>query len=152
VDALQPDPLYQRFMCIESGGLAVDVPNGNYRVFVNIDSPGGFWGENQTYRERSILAQGKKVVSEKLDFATFRQKYFHFWDTEDLPTDNVFEKYGSAHFKDADDLVDALDELHLRVSVSVMAGDVTALPSDGPIPEDRHRRRYARRMKRKHDL
>ena len=27
-DALQPDPLYQDFICIECGGLAVDVPNG----------------------------------------------------------------------------------------------------------------------------
>ena len=27
-DALQPDPLYQDFLCIESGGLALDVPNG----------------------------------------------------------------------------------------------------------------------------
>ena len=99
-DALQPDPLYQDFICIESGGLAVDVPNGNYRVFVNIDSPGGFWGENQTYRERSILAQGKKALSERMDAQAFRKKYFQFWDTEDLPGDNVFEKYGRAHFSE----------------------------------------------------
>src|SRR5208282_4980091 len=52
-DALQPEPLYQDFICIEAGGLAVDVPNGTYRVFVNIDSPSGFWGEYQTYRTHS---------------------------------------------------------------------------------------------------
>ncbi|MBM4093865.1 MAG: hypothetical protein FJ276_31335, partial [Planctomycetes bacterium] len=40
-DALQPDPLYQDFICIEQGGLAVDVPDGRYRVVVNIDSPSG---------------------------------------------------------------------------------------------------------------
>ena len=34
----------------KAGGLAVDVPNGRYRVFVNIDSPSGFWGEYQTFR------------------------------------------------------------------------------------------------------
>ncbi|MGD0498130.1 MAG: hypothetical protein ABSC23_06815 [Bryobacteraceae bacterium] len=100
LDALQPDPLYQDFLCIESGGLAVDVPNGAYRVFLNIDSPGGFWGENQTYRERSILAQGKKALSERMDLQSFEKKYFHFWDTEDLPTDNVFDKYGQAHFSE----------------------------------------------------
>jgi hypothetical protein len=99
-DALQPDPLYQDFICIESGGLAVDVPNGNYRVFVNVDSPGGFWGENQIYRERSILAQGKKALSEQMNLQSFREKYFHFWDTEDLPTDDVFEKYGHTHFSE----------------------------------------------------
>ncbi len=51
-DALQPEPLYQDFICIEAGGLAVDVPNGRYHVFVNIDSPSGFWGEYQTFRQR----------------------------------------------------------------------------------------------------
>ena len=61
-DALQPDPLYQDFICIEGGGLAVDVPNGKYRVFVNIDSPSGFWGEYQTYRTRAVLAEGRPVV------------------------------------------------------------------------------------------
>jgi len=29
-DAMQPDPLYQDFLCIESGGLAVDVPTAKY--------------------------------------------------------------------------------------------------------------------------
>lgn len=99
-DALQPDPLYQDFICIESGGLAVDVPNGRYRVFVNIDSPSAFWGEYQTYRERSILAQGKTVVSERMDFKAFQRKYLQFWDTEDLPSDNTFDKYMGAHFSE----------------------------------------------------
>ena len=97
-DVLQPDPLYERFMCIESGGLAVDMPNGRYRVFVNLDAPAGFWGETQAYRERSVLAQGRKVVSEQLDWQGFKKKYFKFWDTEDLPAESVFDKYGSAHF------------------------------------------------------
>ena len=63
-DALQPEPLYQDFICIEAGGLAVDVPSGKYRVFVNIDSPSGFWGEYQTFRQRAILAEGRPVVRE----------------------------------------------------------------------------------------
>ncbi len=58
-DVLQPDPLYQDFICIEKGGLAVDVPDGKYHVFVNIDNPSGFWGEYQVYRQRAVLAQGK---------------------------------------------------------------------------------------------
>ncbi len=98
VDALQPDPLYQDFICIESGGLAVDVPNGKYRVFVNIDSPSGYWGEYQAYSQRSILAQGKTVFSERMDFKAFQRKYFRFWDTEDLPSDNTFDNYEGAHF------------------------------------------------------
>ncbi len=99
-DALQPDPLYQDFICIESGGLAVDLPNGNYRVFVNLDSPSGFWGEYQVYRHRSILAQGKEVVSDAMDFDAFKQKYFRFWNVEDLPTDNTFDKYQKGRYRE----------------------------------------------------
>ena len=92
-DALQPDPLYQDFICIESGGLAVDVPNGRYRVFVNMDNPSGYWGEYQIYRRRAILAQGREVASDGMDFESFKKKYFRFWNVEDLPTDNTFDKY-----------------------------------------------------------
>jgi hypothetical protein len=98
VNSLDPDPLYRRSLAIESGGLAVDVPNGKYRVFVNMDSPAGYWGEYQIYRDRSIRAQGKVVVSEHQDFASFRKKYFQFWDQDDLPADNTFDKYDRAHF------------------------------------------------------
>lgn len=98
VDSVEPDPLYRYSLAIESGGLAVDVPNGKYRVFVNMDSPAGFWGEYQIYRDRSIRAQGKVAVSEHQDFASFRKKYFQFWDQDDLPAGNTFDKYGRAHF------------------------------------------------------
>ena len=99
-DALQPDPLYQDFMCIESGGLAVDVPNGRYRVFVNWDNPSGYWGEFQTYAKRTMLAEGAPVVSDTMDLASFTQKYFRFWNAEDLPTDNTFDKYQKAYYRE----------------------------------------------------
>ena len=99
-NVLQPDPLYQDYICIESGGLAVDVPNGVYRVIVNVDAAAGFWGENQIYRDRSILAQGKRVVSETQDFSKFNKKYYAFWDQDDLPSDNTFDKYDKAHFSE----------------------------------------------------
>jgi hypothetical protein len=46
-DVLQPDPLYRDFICVEKGGLAIDVPDGTYHVIVNMDSPSGYWGEYQ---------------------------------------------------------------------------------------------------------
>ncbi|MGO9109079.1 MAG: zinc ribbon domain-containing protein [Thermoguttaceae bacterium] len=100
LDVLQPDPLYQDFLCIESGGLAVDLPNGRYRVFVNIDNPSGYWGEYQVYRQRAILAQGKQAVSETMDFDAFQKKYYRFWNVEDLPDDNTFDKYQKAYFRE----------------------------------------------------
>ena len=99
-DALQPDPLYQDFICIESGGLAVDLPNGKYRVFVNADSPSGYWGEYQVYRQRAILAQGRPAVTETMDFDAFKKRYYRFWNVEDLPGDNTFDKYQKAYYQE----------------------------------------------------
>jgi hypothetical protein len=99
-DVLQPEPLYQDFLCIESGGLAVDLPNGKYRVFVNVDNPSGFWGEYQVYSQRSIRAEGRPVVTESMDFESLKNKYFRFWNVEDLPTDNTFDKYQKAYYRE----------------------------------------------------
>ena len=99
-DALQPDPLYQDFLCIEQGGLAVDLPNGTYHVFVNLDSPSGFWGEYQVYQTRAVLAEGREAVRDQMTFDTLKQKYFRFWDVEDSPEDNTFDKYQRAYFQE----------------------------------------------------
>ena len=115
LDALQPEPLYQDFLCIESGGLAVDVPPGTYRVFVNIDSPSGFWGEYQAYRQRAIVAEGRPVVSETMDFEAFRKKYFRFWNVEDSPADNTFDKYQRTYYQEKQfDVVVADGQLNLE--------------------------------------
>jgi hypothetical protein len=97
-DALQPEPLYQDFLCLERGGLAVDLPDGRYHVFVNVDSPSGFWGEYQRYRRRAILAEGQPVVVDQLSYAQFLEKYFRFWNVEDQPADNTFDKYQQPYF------------------------------------------------------
>src|SRR5207244_1337195 len=77
-DVLQPDPLYQTGLYIEHGGFALDLPNGKYHVFVNIDSPSGFWGEYQRYRKRTLKANGVPVVQDTMDLARFQAKYFRF--------------------------------------------------------------------------
>ncbi len=97
-DALQPDPLYAVGLCIERGGFAVDLPNGRYHVFLNLDSPSGFWGEYQIYRRRSVKANGVEVVHDTLDLPAFIAKYFRFADVEDRPEDNTFDKYQRAYF------------------------------------------------------
>ncbi len=108
-DALQPEPLYQDFICIEGGGLAVDVPNGKYRVFVNMDNPSGFWGEYQAYKKRAILAEGQPAVTDTMDFTAFRKKFFRFWNVEDLPADNTFDKYQKAYYQEKTFEVDVAD-------------------------------------------
>ena len=99
-DVLQPEPLYQDFICIEGGGLAVDVPNGKYRVWVNMDNPSGFWGEYQAYKKRAIIAEGQPVVTDTMNFDTLKAQYFRFWNSDDLPTDNTFDKYQKAYYQE----------------------------------------------------
>ena len=99
-DMLQPDPLYENGICIESGGFAVDVPDGKYHVFVNLDSPSGFWGEYQVYRKRLVRANGVAVVDDRMDLQTFLKKYFRFADVEDSPGENTFDKYQRAYFQE----------------------------------------------------
>ena len=105
-DVLQPDPLYQDFICILGGGFAVDLPDGRYHVFMNIDNPSGYWGEYQTYTSRKVLAQGKEVSTDTMDLTSFRNKYFRFWDTEDLPDQDTFDKYQKAYYKEKEFDVD----------------------------------------------
>ncbi|MCP4680245.1 MAG: hypothetical protein GY854_33085 [Deltaproteobacteria bacterium] len=116
-DALQPDPLYQDFICIEKGGLVVDVANGKYVVFVNMDNPSGYWGEFQLYRERSIIAEGKTILTETMDFDSFRAKYFRHWNVDDNPSDNTFDKYVENYFNEKQFEVDVTDgQLNLEFS------------------------------------
>jgi hypothetical protein len=127
-DALQPEPLYQDFLCIETGGLAVDVPNGRYRVFVNIDSPSGFWGEYQVYRQRAIMAEGRAVVSETMDFDALKAKYFRFWNVEDVPSDTTFNKYQIGYFREKQFDVEVADgQLNLEFRGENFACSVSAV-------------------------
>lgn len=107
-DVLQPDPLYRDFLCVEKGGLAIDVPNGRYHVFVNMDSPSGFWGEYQHYRRRALILEGKRY-EDRMDFASLKARYFRHWDTEDLPGDNTFDRYQVPYFQEKQYDVDVKD-------------------------------------------
>ncbi len=99
-DALQPDVVYRNFICIEKGGLALDVPNGKYHVFANYDCPGGYWGELPKYRERKIICEGQIAADDKMDREQAIAKYFRFADKEDLYSDNTFDKYLGEIFKE----------------------------------------------------
>ncbi len=108
-DVLQPDPLYQDSICVENGNFTVDLPNGKYRVFLNIDNPSGFWGEYQAYKTRRVFAQGNEVSFDSMDLNSFRNKYFKFWNTEDLPTENTFDKYQKTYYKEKEFEVEVRD-------------------------------------------
>ncbi len=126
-DALQPDPLYRDFLCIEKGGLALDVPNGKYHVFVNMDSPSGYWGEYQRYRRRALILEGQRY-EDQLDLASFKKRYYRFADTEDLPGDNTFDKYQLPYFREKQQTVEVRDgQLNIEFEGENWACCVSAL-------------------------
>ncbi|HUV38255.1 MAG TPA: hypothetical protein VMY39_01515 [Planctomycetota bacterium] len=92
-NVLQPDLLTQDFVCPRSATFRIDLPNGKYHVFLNIDSPGGFWGEVQLYRQRTVTANDEEVVNDTMDLASFTKKYFRNASREDLPGVNTFDEY-----------------------------------------------------------
>ncbi len=127
-DVLQPDPLYQTFICIESGGFATDLPDGRYHVFVNLDNPSGFWGEYQVYRERTVKANGVEVVHDTMDLPRFLKRYFRFADVEDSPGENTFDKYQRAYFSEKEFDVDVTGgRLFLEFLGENWANSVSAL-------------------------
>ncbi|MGC8639565.1 MAG: hypothetical protein ACP5XB_06765, partial [Isosphaeraceae bacterium] len=87
-----------------------------------------YWGEYQRYRQRAILAEGRPVVSETLDFEAFRKKYFRFWNVDDSPADNTFDKYQKAYFSEKQFDVDVTDgQLNLDFQGENWACSVSAV-------------------------
>jgi len=99
-DVIQPDSLYRDFVNVEAGDFLIDLPNGTYRVFLNVDSAGGYWGELPIFRDRIIKAEGRVVSHDKMDRQIAIEKYFRFANSDDRPEDNVFDKYFSEIFNE----------------------------------------------------
>ena len=108
-DAKQPEPLYQDFVAVRLGDFVLDVPAGKYRVMVNMDSPGGFWGENQTHRKRMLKINGNVLLEETQDFEAFQKKYYRFWNQDDMPWEDTFDKYQKTAYNEKFFDVDAVD-------------------------------------------
>lgn len=92
-NAMQPDSLFGDFVCPAQGSFRVDLPNGRYHVIMNIDSPGGYWGEVQAFHSRTVTANGAVVVAEKETLASFTNRYFRNARREDLPGIDTFAEY-----------------------------------------------------------
>jgi len=92
-DARQPEALTQDFVCPESGAWRIDLPDGRYRVVMNVESPGAFWGEQQNYLQRQVRAGGKVVHEARMDVEAFQRRYFQHADTEDRPGVDPFDTY-----------------------------------------------------------
>jgi len=128
IDFYRPDPLYRDFMAIDKGGVQVDLPNGKYRVFMNIDFGAGFWGEVQYYRQRKVFANGNQVVDDTMTFAQAKDRHFGHFDIEDWPGLDVWEKYIRPCYQEKAFDVDVTDgQLKLEFDGQGMACALSAL-------------------------
>jgi len=108
-DVLQPDALYRDFVNIEAGDFVVDLTNGVYHVFLNVDSPGGYWGEMPVFSNRTIQAEGIEISQDTMDRDGAISNYFRFSDSEDRYSDNVFDKYFDEIFQEKEFDVEITD-------------------------------------------
>ncbi len=134
-NAYQPDPLYQDYIKLVAGTFRVDLPNGKYHVLMNIDGPGGFWGEMTIYRQRSVIANGVKVVDDTLDYDRYIKNYFRNAHSEDLPGVDPFKVYVAPSFHEKSFDVDVTDgKLELKFQadspLGIWLSALTIYPQD----------------------
>ena len=86
-----PDDLCRDFCMPTKASFAVDLPDGDYRVWLMLGPPGNGWGP--WFQHRTVSAAGKAVVDEAYTAESFRNYEFQFQDAEDLPGDDLWSKY-----------------------------------------------------------
>ena len=99
-----PDSLCRDACCPTKATFAVDVPNGDYRVWMILEPPGGM-GWHRTFKHRTVTVQGKVADDTQYDAESFKKWEFLWQDTEDLPGDDLWERYINPAYKPI--LVDA---------------------------------------------
>ncbi|MCZ7647531.1 MAG: hypothetical protein M5U26_20120 [Planctomycetota bacterium] len=85
------DDLCRDFCQPTRATFAVDLPDGSYGVWLMLGPPGNGWG--QTFKRRAVHANGKTVFEQAFDAESFKAYEHRFQDEEDLPGDDLFEKY-----------------------------------------------------------
>lgn len=97
---MAPDSLTASNLTIASARLRVDLKPGNYRVWMIVDHPGGFWGEYPYYHRRTVRAQGKLALDERQTMEQAKADYFRWQDAEDREGDDLFDRYWSQILKE----------------------------------------------------
>lgn len=86
-----PDDLGRHFSMPLRAVFAIDLPDGRYGAWLLLGPAGNGWGPS--FRHRSVTANGTTVVDQSFDLKSFRAHEFAFQDEEDLPGDDLWEKY-----------------------------------------------------------
>ena len=96
-DRRHPDNLLRDWMSIASGGINLDLPNGDYHVWMMLEDP-GYWEYYQSYDRRTVSAEGQIKYDHSMTVSEFWAQYFAHEHVEDLPNDNIWQRYISARY------------------------------------------------------
>ena len=106
-DVLQPDPLYENFICHHAAAASPSIcPTGGIMCSSTSTIPRASGANIRYYRQRTILAQGEPVVEESMTFDSLKNKYFRYWNTEDLPTRQHVRQISAAYYQEKEFDVD----------------------------------------------
>jgi hypothetical protein len=117
-----------------------------------MDSPSGFWGEVQRYRKRALILEGQRY-EDTMDLASFTKHYFRHWDSDDLPTEDTFDKHQGAYFKEKLHEVEVKDgQLNIEFEGENFACSVSAIVvyPDAKAAEGKRFLDYVRERRRFH--
>jgi hypothetical protein len=70
---------------------AVKLPNGDYRGWLMMAPPRFGWAIN--FKHRTVKANGKVILDQEYTAETFKEYEYAFQDVEDLPGEDLWEKY-----------------------------------------------------------
>jgi hypothetical protein len=123
-DRRHPDNLLRDWVSLMNGGLDIDLPNGNYHVWMMIEDP-GYWEYYPNYLRRTLFIEGQPT-HETQTAPEFLRKYYMHADDEDLPGDDIWGRYIATRFHPREfDVMVSDGQLNLRFNSH---GDASALP------------------------
>ncbi|GEM_PF-1936695 len=91
------DDLCRDFCQPIKASFVVDLPNGEYRGWLMMAPPGArVW--TRYAKGQTVLAQGKIIQDVQYDAESFKTWEFRWQDAEDLPGDDLWERYRNSAF------------------------------------------------------
>ena len=129
-DRRHPDSLLGDWISFKSGGIDVDLPNGDYRVWMMLEDA-GYWEHYPSHAMRKVLVQGRPVLDEKRSAADFFARFYRHAGSEDLPGDDIWSRYIKARYQPLEATAAVRDgQLRIRFDSD---GDPLAVPLSAMI-------------------
>jgi hypothetical protein len=88
-----PTRLYQDFVAMNDMVFAVDLPNGDYHIWLMYDDLGYWGGEQASFKRRWVESGGKAVWEENRGEEGLTNYLYRFENVEPRPGDSLWEMY-----------------------------------------------------------